>query len=76
MYGLTAENQNLIAEKAKSKNDGCYQFRGVAYRVRNKKITHYAASGYVYEAEFGFLVEIGKYVGWTESAVKLLKTIK
>ena len=40
-YGLTIENQNLIIDKAKDKRDGVYTFRGVSYRVRGGKVTHF-----------------------------------
>lgn len=60
-YGLTGENQNLIIEKAKAKKDGVYEFRGVAYRVRGGKVTHFAAD-YKILAGFGaFNVVVGSY---------------
>lgn len=76
-YGLTIENQNLIIEKAKSKKDGVYSFRGVDYRVRNKIVTHFAASGQILERCFGFNVIVGSYeIGFGFGAKKILKEIK
>jgi len=72
-YGLTIENQNKIIDLAKTKNDGVYSFRGVEYKVRDHKVTHYAAGGQVLEAYGHFNVVVGNYDGYPSSARKLLK---
>jgi hypothetical protein len=75
-YGLNTHNEALIIEKAKSKKDGVYTFRGVGYRVRNNKITHFSANGSILERCYGFNVVIGKYKGFNNEGIKMLKTIK
>lgn len=77
-YGLTIENQKLINEKAKTKNDGVYKFRGVAYRVINNIAKFYASDGAVLQNEFGFNVVIGNYeISYgQDEAVKVLKNLK
>ena len=76
-YGLTIENQKLINEKAKTKNDGVYKFRGVTYRVINNIAKFYASDGEVLQNEFGFNVVIGAYNRsyGQDDAVKVLKKI-
>jgi hypothetical protein len=76
-YGLTIENQKLINEKAKTKNDGVYKFRGVVYRVINNIAKFYARDGEVMQNEFGFNVVIGVYNRsyGQDGAVKALKKI-
>lgn len=44
---LNIENQNAINATAKDKKDVVYTFCGVAYRVRNARITHFACRGEV-----------------------------
>ena len=44
-YGLNLINQRVINEKAKTKNDGVFRFRGVTYRVLNKMAVGYAYRG-------------------------------
>jgi hypothetical protein len=75
-YGLNNHNETLIIEKAKSKKDGVYTFRGVGYRVRDNKVTHLSANGSIFERCCGFNVVIGKYKGFNNEGVKMLKTIK
>lgn len=73
-YGLTIENQNTINDKAKEKKDGCYSFRGVAYRVRNGKVTHLACNGEIVQPFGAFNVVVGTYKD-LYNALKVLKTI-
>ena len=76
-YGLTIENQNLITQKAKDKKDGCYQFRGVAYRVRKGRVTHLAHAGNVVQPFGHFNVQLGKLDHCSSDyALKFLKTVK
>lgn len=72
-YGLTIENQKLIIEKAKHKKDGCYIFRGVAYKVVNGKVTHYASKGQVLESAYGFNVIIGECPLGSDGALAFIK---
>ena len=74
-YGLTIENEKYIINKPSSKKDGVYQARGVAYRVRNGKVTHYASGGKVIEIAYGFNCIIGRFDGYSSEAVKVLKSI-
>ena len=74
-YGLTIENEQLIIDKAKEKSDGCYRFRGVAYRVRNRAVSHFAVKGEILERAFGFNVIVGVCSASDEQAQKELKTI-
>lgn len=79
MYGLTIENEKLICEKATKKKDGCYRFRGVAYRVQDGIVTHYAADCKILERCYGFNVVIGEYefgLNSSEKGQKILKEIK
>lgn len=73
--GPNQENMTLIREKAKSKKDGAYTFRGVAYRVRNNRVTHIAYWDEVLECFGNFNVIVGKYSGYTDAAIKALKSI-
>lgn len=72
---LTAENRKVCETKAKTKKDGIYQFRGIAYRVRNNLITHFACNGYVVIPYGHFDVEVGYYQGYLSEAIKILKGI-
>lgn len=77
-YGLTMDNQSAIIEKAKTKSDGVYKFRGVTYRVVNNHARFFAADGKVIEMCYGFNAIIGRYdtCSWSNHAVKTLKAIK
>lgn len=72
-YGLNIHNETLIIEKAKSKKDGVYTFRGVGYRIRNNKITHLSANGSILERCYEFNVVIGKYKGFNSEGGKDVK---
>lgn len=76
-YGLTMDNQNFINQKAATKKDGCYAIRGVAYRVRNGRVTHFAADGEIITQHGHFNVVAGK-VGSFDCAAALdaIKLIK
>lgn len=76
---LTIENQNLIVEKAKTKADGIYTFRGIVYRVKDNRATHFACNGEVIEPFGYFNTVIGLYDKhtWNEKfARKALQQIK
>jgi hypothetical protein len=74
-YGLTIENNTLILDKAKTKKDGCYKFRGVAYRVRGGRVTHFANNGQILENYMGFNVIVGECSVFSDEAHKQLKAI-
>ena len=76
-YGLTLDNQQAIIEKAKTKKDGVYKFRGVAYRVINNQAVYYAADEQILQMCYGFNAVIGRYEHSLNqsSAVKALKNI-
>lgn len=57
-YGTTVTNCNKAIEKAKQKNDGVYKLKGLYYRVKDHKVTHFAAYNNVYQFCYGFLVKI------------------
>ena len=75
-YGLTIENHKYIQEKAAGKVDGVYQARGVGYRVRSGRVTHFSSNGQILEFVFGFNCVVGSYDGCNANGVKLLKSIK
>lgn len=58
-YGPTIENINLIHDKAKTKQDGVYSFRGLLYRVKKGRFTHYAYRNEIIERAGNFDVPIG-----------------
>ena len=68
--GLTIETVELIAARAALRKDGVYTFRGVTYRVRQGRVTHYALDQKVSERCYGFLVDVGSYNGWGPDAAK------
>lgn len=72
---LTIENRQAIEAKAKTRNDGVYTFRGIAYRVRKNRVTHFAYNGEVLEPCGNFSVVVGEYPNYLMSAVKLLRSI-
>lgn len=78
-YGLTLDNQNLILEKAKTKKNGIYKFRGVVYKVEQSRVTHFCTSTEVIRFEYGFNIVIKKLVynyDWETAAKKILKENK
>lgn len=77
---LTIENQKAINERAKSRKDGVYEFRGIVFRVSNGHATHFALKGEVLEQYGHFNALIGSYdaskYDHRDVARKLLKSIK
>ena len=49
--GILIEDQNFIVEKAKTKKDGVYCIRGIAYRVRDYCVTHLAKNEEILEED-------------------------
>lgn len=50
-----------IQEKAKTKANGCYRIRGIAYRVSDDRVTHFAYRGEIIEPYGFFHVAVGRY---------------
>lgn len=73
---LTIENQNFIVERAKTKNDGCYKIRGIAYRVVDGRVTHFGVNGKILEPHGAFNVSVGTCGLYDYEALKFLKEIK
>lgn len=74
-YGPTIENLNAIHDKAKSKKDGVYSFRGLEYRVHGGQFTHFAYRGQVLIRAGNFNVLAGTYSGYPDDAKKILRAI-
>jgi len=74
-YGYDINNCNLAIDKAKTKKDGVYTFRGFLYRVLKCRITHIASKGKILERYGNFDVEVGSYT-FMQEAIKILKSIK
>ena len=67
-----------IIKKAKDKKDGCYRYGGIAYRVVDGRVTHFADYGTILERSYGFNCIVGNYeysMGADEVGQKLLKAI-
>lgn len=76
---ISLDTQNAIVIKAKQKKDGCYRFRGVAYRVKGGKVTHVGGHGEIFACFGQFNVRVKDYewsINSDEVAQKILKTIK
>jgi hypothetical protein len=72
-YGATIENLDIISAKAKTKRDGIYSFRGVEYRVRSHRMTHFAHRGEIHEVFGNFTVVVGRYESYgAKDALKQL----
>lgn len=76
---ISLDTQNAIVIKAKQKKDGCYRFRGAAYRVRDGRVTHIGGHGEIFSCFGQFNVKVKDYnltLNSDEVAQKILKTIK
>ena len=75
-YGtLNSENIKAIKVRNISKKDGVYTFRGIHYRLKDGRVTHYCVGGEILENFGYFNTQVGKYE--TEAQViTLLKGIK
>jgi hypothetical protein len=75
-YGvLDNDNVNLIIDKSESKPDGIYRFRGILFKVKGGKVTHYAIDGKILQAMGRFNTQIGSYDS-SSQAKSILKGIK
>ena len=80
-YGvLNIENQKAINERAKSRKDGVYEFRGIVFRVHEFRATHFAVRGEILEQYGHFNALVGSYdnrrYDARDTVKKLLKSIK
>jgi len=74
---LNQDNKNLIIDRARDKADGIYSFRGIMFRVRNGKVTHWAVDGKILQAMGHFNTQVGSYEpGRSSQAKVMLKSIK
>ena len=73
-YGYNIENSNLVIDKALTKKDGVYSFRGFLYRVKNFRVTHIAHRGIILERFGNFNIEVGSYQ-WMYEAKKMLTAL-
>ena len=77
---LTIENQNAINQRAKSRKNGVYEFRGILFRVKDFSATHFAVRGEILEQYGHFNALVGSYDNTKydarDTAKKLLKSIK
>lgn len=64
---------DLINAKAKEKGNGVYRFRGIVFRVHNKRVTHIAYSGKVFERCGHFNFEVAQCDGYGQAAKMLRK---
>jgi hypothetical protein len=75
-YGvLDNDNVNLIIDKSESKPDGIYSFRGILFKVKGGKVTHYATNGKILQAMGRFNTQIGSYDS-SSQAKSILKGIE
>jgi len=58
---LTFENIDFIFKRAKGKEDGVYTIRGILYKVKNHKPTHFACQGEILQYFGHFTVVLAKY---------------
>jgi hypothetical protein len=59
MNGPTIENLNIIHDKAKVKKDGVYSFRGMLYRVKDHRFTHFTNYQEILQRMGNFNVSLG-----------------
>lgn len=70
-YGYNIQNSNIAIDKAATKKDGVYSFRGFLYRVKKFRITHIAHRGQILERFGNFDIEVGVYT-YNHEARKIL----
>jgi len=73
---MTIDETNLLHEKAKTRKDGVYSFRGNLYVVKNKRFIAFADYfGRCYQRIGVFNVEIGKVESY-DRRKKLLEWLR
>jgi hypothetical protein len=72
---LDNDNVNLIIDKSESKPDGIYSFRGILFKVKGGKVTHYATNGKILQAMGRVNTRIGSYDS-SSRAKSILKGIE
>ncbi len=74
-YGLNLENQALIMDKAKTKRNGVYTFRGCAYRVIDGYVTHIMTHSETVQPAGAFNIRVGDGADYQEQRIKKLKAL-
>ena len=75
-YGPNITNLNLIYEKAKTKKNGVYSFRGVMYLVINNRFTHFAYNQELTKRCGCFNANVGWYLSNDQGKRQLLFILK
>ena len=74
---MTIEETNHLHEKAKSRNDGVYSFRGYVWVVKNGNFVAFANSfGECYQRSGSFNVKIGEVSRGAARKKKLTEWLK
>ncbi len=76
---MTIEETNLLYEKAKTRKDGVYSFRGYLWAVKNGNFVAFSTySGECYQRSGSFNVKIGKVERYDRKKhlIELLKNLK
>lgn len=71
---MTRDTQRDILQRAQTKTDGVYSFRGVTYRVKNGAVTHFAYDHQILVNGGVFVVPVGTYE-YQHTLKTLLKTL-
>jgi hypothetical protein len=74
--GITIENINLIHEKAKTKKDGVYSFRGMLYLVQKNRFTYLSCYQEILFRSGNFNVHIGYSNNPRKELMTILETSK
>lgn len=75
---MDINTEDEIIKKAKHKKNGCYRHKGIAYRVADGYVTHFADYGTILERCMGFNVVVSQYdysINSDEVGQKILKRI-
>lgn len=73
---ITIGEQNTLVDKAKTKKDGVYSYKGIIYKVVDGKLRYIARHGEILQCSGFFNVVVGSYNGYTDDAKKALKNIR
>jgi hypothetical protein len=69
-YGPTINNLNMIVDKAKTKKNGIYSFRGLKYLVKDGEFTYFAYGGEVIMRGGHFNFIVARYYRDAKEALK------
>ncbi len=73
---ITIQDQNTLIEKSKTKKDGVYGYKGIAYKIVDGKLRYIANRSEIIQCYGHFNVVIGSYDGRGDAAKKALRSIK